>query len=614
MKKLIFLFSLCAMCLSSFSQGVEKYRVKLDLSNVVNDELEVEITVPKVTKDVVEFQMPKIVPGTYSISDFGRFITRLDAYDTTGNPIAIKKLGVNRWEIRNAQRLKTFRYRIEDSFDTKLDNVIFEPAGTNFEEGKNFVLNNFGIIGYLSDMKNYPYEVEIRKPKKLYGASSLPQKMISPDKDIWLAKDYFHLHDNPIMYCEPDTATIPVGNCEVLISVYSPNKILTADAVKENVGATLEAQRKYLGGILPVDKYAILIYLFDGASLSGSAGALEHSTSTVFSFPEGDPEQLASSIRDVTAHEFFHIVTPLNIHSEQIHNYNFIEPKMSKHLWMYEGCTEYAAQHVQVKYDLMSEEDFLDVMRQKMLVASVYNDTLPFTKMSKHVLDKYENQYGNVYQKGALIGMCLDILLLEKSNGEMDLQQLMRTLAKEYGAHKPFEDEKLFEIIGEKTYPEIQAFLETYVGGPAQLPFAEILNKVGVEYAAEKEVSKITFGGISLGYNIEKQLIQVNGLDNANDFAKKIGFKTGDLLYKLNGEELTPTAFQDVYNRFVKETQEGDKIEITVLRKKKDDFKEKTLKAKAQKVNTMERHYVKMMENPSEEQLKLRKAWLTAKE
>ena len=613
MRKIIMLLATVFGAATTQAQDPSKYLCKMDLTNVVNDELTVELFVPRVTKDKVEFHMPKIVPGTYSISDFGRFIKKLDAYDTTGNPIAIKNIGVNRWEIRNAKRLGSFRYKIEDSFDTNLDNPIFEPAGTNFEEGKNFVLNNFGLIGYVDGMKEYPFELEVIKPKGFFGASSLKQLKNEESKDLWSAPNYFELHDDPIMYCEPDTAVIPVGNCNVIISVYSPNKILTANAVRDNVAKTMDAQRKYLGGTLPVDRYAILLYLFDGASKSGAAGALEHSTSTVFSFPEGDPEQLASSIRDVTAHEFFHIVTPLNIHSEQIHDYNFIDPQMSKHLWMYEGCTEYAAQHVQVKYDLMSEQDFLDVMRQKMRVASVYNDTLPFTVMSKDVLDKYENQYGNVYQKGALIGMCLDILILEQSNGKMDLQMLMRELAKDYGKNKAFEDDKLFEVIGSKTYPEVQKFLERYVGGSEVLPFKEILAKVGVNYEAEKEVSKITFGGINLGYNAEKQLIQITGTSSANEFAKDLGFKAGDLLSKLNGADLTPTAFQQVYNDFVSTTEEGDKVEIEVLRpNKKGDYKAKKLKAKAKKVNTTEKHFIAFDENANEAALKLRKAWLKA--
>ncbi len=588
----------------------DHYTCKLDLTQVENDQLTVEINIPRVTQDVVEFQMPKIVPGTYSISDFGRFVKDLNAYDTLGNPIALRTLGTNRWEIRNAQRLGSVKYKVEDTFDSDLENKIFEPGGTNIEVGKNFVLNNFGFIGYISGMKEYPFHLEVTRPENFYGATSLELAKREGNTDTWLASDYFQLHDNPIMYCEPDTASIPVGNCEVLISVYSPNDKLSAQAVLDNVRATLDAQRQYLGGVLPVDKYAILIYLFEGASNSGSAGALEHSTSTFFSLPEGDPEQLASSIRDVTAHEFFHIVTPLNIHSEQIHNYNFIQPKMSKHLWMYEGCTEYAAQHVQVKYDLMETEEFLDVMKQKMRVASVYNDTLPFTKMSKNVLEDYSAQYGNVYQKGALIGMCLDILLLDLSEGKMDLQMLMRELAKDYGADKPFEDDKLFDIIADKTYPEVKDFLETYVSGSKPLPFKDILNRVGIAYDAEKEVSKITFGKVGLGYNQEEGLIQITNTDNANEFGKDMGFEPGDLLVSLNGQELQPAQFQDTYNQFVENTQAGDKVTVVVKRKKKDKLKEKKLKAKAVVVETTEKHFLEIVEDASEDQIALRNAWL----
>jgi predicted metalloprotease with PDZ domain len=46
---------------------------------------------------------------------------------------------------------------------------------------------------------------------------------------------------------------------------------------------------------------------------------------------------------DVVSHEFFHIVTPLSIHSKEIQDFDYNDPKMSEHLWMYEGVTEYFA-------------------------------------------------------------------------------------------------------------------------------------------------------------------------------------------------------------------------------------------------------------------------------
>jgi predicted metalloprotease with PDZ domain len=73
-------------------------------------------------------------------------------------------------------------------------------------------------------------------------------------------------------------------------------------------------------------------------------GALEHPTATTVVLPEVMPkEELVKSMMDVVSHEFFHIVTPLSIHSKEIQDFDYNDPKMSQHLWMYEGVTEYFA-------------------------------------------------------------------------------------------------------------------------------------------------------------------------------------------------------------------------------------------------------------------------------
>jgi predicted metalloprotease with PDZ domain len=79
-------------------------------------------------------------------------------------------------------------------------------------------------------------------------------------------------------------------------------------------------------------------------SLSGVSysAALEHSYSSVYYSPQARADKVSDEITGLSCHEFFHIVTPLNIHSEEISNFNFDTPKMSKHLWLYEGLTEYA--------------------------------------------------------------------------------------------------------------------------------------------------------------------------------------------------------------------------------------------------------------------------------
>jgi hypothetical protein len=110
-------------------------------------------------------------------------------------------------------------------------------------------------------------------------------------------------------------------------------------------------------------------------------------------------EELVKSMMDVVSHEFFHIVTPLSIHSKEIQDFDYNDPKMSEHLWMYEGVTEYFANLFQINQGLITEEDFTIAFQTKWS-AHAMNDTMSFTTMSANVLKQpYKDQYINVYQR-----------------------------------------------------------------------------------------------------------------------------------------------------------------------------------------------------------------------
>lgn len=240
--------SLLAIGLGSVANAQDTYRYSLNLEDVSDDQLTVSLNTPTVTDSIVEFHIPKIVPGTYSISDFGRFVSDFSAYDAQGNLLTVDKLSTNRWTISDAQSLAHITYTLDDSFDTDLSNVIFEPAGTNFEAGDNFVLNTHGIFGYLEGYKDQPFELSITRPADFYGATALEHTETKGNVDTFSAPRYFELADAPIMYCLPDTATVTVGGAEVMVSVYSPNDMVKANFVREQVTEVLRAQEAYLGG------------------------------------------------------------------------------------------------------------------------------------------------------------------------------------------------------------------------------------------------------------------------------------------------------------------------------------------------------------------------------
>ncbi|MEQ9009494.1 MAG: hypothetical protein RLP12_16555, partial [Ekhidna sp.] len=146
MKK-IFLFILLVSV--SAAQAQDAYQISIDLRKAENDRLPVEILVPAINQDTVEYHMPKVVPGTYSISDFGRFVKDFKAMDEDGNLLEVANISTNRWAIKNATKLDKITYWIEDSFDDFEgygSNRLFEPGGMSIEADKGvFVMNTFGF-------------------------------------------------------------------------------------------------------------------------------------------------------------------------------------------------------------------------------------------------------------------------------------------------------------------------------------------------------------------------------------------------------------------------------------------------------------------------------------
>jgi len=601
-----------AVVSSSQSSNGSSYQYSVDLTKVDNDKLEVTLINPKIDTDEITFRLPKTVPGTYSTDDYGRYLSDFKAFDSKGNQLTANKLDVNSYTIKDAKKLHKISYKIDDTWDSPeiKGTKIFEPTGSDIVANKEYSINTHCFFGYFDGMKQVPYQVTFTKPNGFYGATSMVAKSSTATTDVFEMNNYMDLVDAPILYTQPDTTVLKIGGADILVSVYSPNKMANSKEIAANINTLLNAQKEYLGGKLPIKKYAFLIVLSDSKTMT-SFGALEHSYSSFYYLPEGTSEALSQTVKDVASHEFFHIVTPLNIHSEEIGNFDYNNPKMSKHLWMYEGLTEYAAGHMQAKYELITLSKYLDMLRQKITTMKSMKDNLPFTEMSANVLDKYKNQYINVYNKGALIGLCLDIKLRQLSGGKYGTQNLMQDLSKTYGKTVSFKDDELFDKITTLTYPEIRQFFATYVEGKEPLPLTDILQSVGIEYTAEATVKQASLGGIAIGFNQSTNRLKVANIDKVNDFGKAMGYKANDELVSINGQAMEMMSIQAIMNEYSANTKEGETVTVEVARKSAEG-KEEIIKlsAPAILVETKQKNVLRLTENPTAEQLKLRNFWL----
>lgn len=615
-KKLLAAVSLAAVLQAPVlaqNKDKETYKFSLDLTKVKNDRLQVTLLPPDIDQDEVVYHMPKMVPGTYAVYDFGKFVSDFNAFDKKGRKLKVERLDTNSWKIEKAKKLARITYMVDDTWDTpKREDIVFEPAATDIEEGKVFLLNNHGFFGYFADKTKLPYEVTVTKAPEFYGATALRAVSSTPTSDTFLVDNYNDLVDSPIQYSRPDTAMLKVGNADVLISTYAAGGGQRSKNLADNIRTILEAQKDYLGGTLPVDKYAFLIYIDNKQNRTGAYGALEHSYSSVYYFPEMPPAMLAEQVTSIAAHEFFHIVTPLNIHSEEIGNFDFSNPKMSKHLWLYEGVTEYFAHHVQINKKLIELEEFLNEIRGKIIASKQqYKDDLAFTELSLGALDQYEKEYGNVYQKGALIGLALDIKLRELSKGKYGVLNLMKDLSQTYGKDKSFKDEELFDKIAALTYPEIRDFFTKYVEGAEPLPYTEIFQKVGITYQPTGVTKRISLGKPTLSYDQTSGHIIIASTNNLTAFGRAMGYQNGDQLWQINGEDITLRNATDLITKHVINGQEGSLLTMTVGRKDASGtVKPVKLQAKLVPAEETVSHLLTPDPNATPEQLALRQAWL----
>ncbi len=526
------------------SNVIETY---IDLNSVENDQLIITLDPEPFPAGEVTFYMPSVIPGTYQYSNFGRFISDVKAFDKKGQPLVVAKEDANTWKIVNGKQLDRITYLVDDTFDSEEGKEVYPMAGTKIEKGEVYLLNLHAMVGYFKGGKEWAYRVTIDSPTDLVPFSSMESASHTATQDVFLADRYFNIIDDPILYTNDDSVSFTLDYIEVNLAVYSPKGVHKAADFKETLEEMMQAQKRFLGNANTTKSYDILLLLMSKEELQhygGMQGALEHHTSTTVTFYEGlDTESLKEYLVDVVSHEFFHTLTPLNIHSEQVHYFNYNEGVMSQHLWMYEGTTEYFANLFQVHQNIIDEDNFYSRMSDKISRAKRFDDNMPFTEMSTNIVDEpYQANYQNVYYKGALINMCLDIIIREQSGGTRGFLNVMQTLAKKYGVDTPFTDNKLFDEIISMTYPEVGAFIETYIQGETPIPYKSYLERAGVTISeTDKNLQSIIMVDPRTPFIAPKPNedgsmdLAVKGLNNR---LVELGFQKGDLIRVFNGTEI----------------------------------------------------------------------------
>lgn len=592
---LIMNFLVCSFITAQSDEKIIKYLV--DLSDKSTDLFHVAVYPVDCGRIGSIFNFPATAPGIYSNIDFGRYVQNFKTYDRAGREIPSQKINTNQWEIESPEKLFKIVYDINDTYDSELDSPkIASMVGTALED-EFVIFNNFGILGYFEEAQHYPVSLELKYDDTWTAGTAL--KKTAEKK--YFAENYDKLADSPLLLGNLTKASTKVNEIVVDLYVYSPNPEFTAGNLISTVDTLLQSASAYIG-YSPVSNYTFLMCLIPDSirMIQGqlAGGALEHNQSSLYYLP-ADMREL-TMIKDVMVHEFLHILTPLNAHSELIHNFNFVSPEPSKHLWFYEGVTEWGSTIAQLRSGYKTLQQYLQKITEYLRTNDGFDKEYSLCDMSlESYTDEGRNTFLNFYNRGAATAGLLDIRLLELSDGKKGLRDLLMELVKEYGQNKFFEDDELFDIIVEKTYPEIEDFIDDYICGTGPLPLSEYFSKVGITYTYEKPAdSDKPSMGSNLGMNEQGEII-AKGVTNGTEF----GLREDDVILELFGEKLTMENIMQIISK-KNEMKIGDHFQIKIKR----DGEEKELDGVL--LRYMRRHVFEINPEASSEKLALREAWM----
>ncbi len=573
-----------------YSKNYSQEKFVINLNHISDDLFHVTLYPDNLSSENNIYQFAATAPGTYEEMDIGRFVKSFKAFDSDGNEMQTNQISTNQWNLSSPQQIKKIEYTIGDTWDAKIDsNKIYLMSGSNLDSN-DVLINGQCVFGYFHGKQSHPIKIKLEYPKEW----SIGTALQLDSEGFYDAPTFDYVVDSPILLGKLTEDSIKVGNAKVMVFTYSRTGLIKSSELLSSIKDILQAESKFTDG-LPVKHYTFLFHMGERG-----AGAWEHSYSSEYVLRE-EPltKPVVDNLRSMIAHEFFHIVTPLNIHSELVAKFNFVKPVMSQHLWLYEGVTEWAANILQLRDSLISLRHYLDIMHRKLSFMQGFDKNISLTELGTHSV-KLPNQYINIYFKGAVVAGLLDIKLLELSNGTKGLREVINRLSKKYGPDKSFSEDNFFDEFVKMTYPETKDFIKDYIKGTQELPLKEYYKKLGIDYYESKGFdSSKTSLGLTLG--VQDNHFVVSSIFESSSNKDKL--QIGDIIDSVDGEELNFKNIRDKLQEY-QHKNVGDTVKIVAVRNNNKINLDLVL-------NPVERKYIfEIAPNPTSEQLRLRKVWM----
>jgi predicted metalloprotease with PDZ domain len=559
--------------------------------------------------------MPVWTPGSYMVREFERQVQDFIAKDAAGQQLKWEKINKNTWRIATNGAAEWHA-----SYRVYANELTVRSSELNSEHA---FWNNATLLMYLEGALKNPSTVQIVAPDVWKVATGLP--MTPGPRNTFRAENFDVLYDSPFEASNFKTIVFNVKGVPHRIVIDGEGNY-DAEKMRRDVQKIVETEIEIMGGEVPYKDYTFILHL-----RSNAGGGLEHLNSAALGYPRfgfnvepGDrttssgPNSTQQTVRDyrgflaLVSHEFFHVWNVKRIRPDALGPFDYTKENYTKLLWVAEGITDYYADLVLRRANLISETDFLSATARSFqtlqntpgrLAQSVeessYDSWIKYYRQDENSI----NSQVSYYDKGAIVGLLLDLEIRKKSNGTKSLDDVMRYLLAEFFKkernYSPEDFQKAAEMMAGSSLEE---FFAKYVRGRDELDYNSALETVGLKLEtsvqeSDKTSEKVYFGADTVWENDRLIVRKVYAGSPAYDQ----GLNSGDQIIALNNMRVT----KEFFDARIKEKKPGDLVSLTIFRF--DDMSTLLIKLGAR---TEGKYRIVPLPNQTEAQKQAYRSWI----
>lgn len=499
-----------------------------------------------------DFVMPAWTPGSYKLRDFAK-----NVQDFTAGRHEWRKVDKSRWRVAAGGDVAV-----------EYDVWAFElSVQTSHLDADHAFINGASVFLYADGHKDAPVTVDVKAPRGWKIATGLERRGLRLS-----APTYDLLVDCPIEIGTFVQRTFKVRGVPHHLVIHGEGNYDEKRMV-DDVRRIVETEVKILRHI-PYDHYTFLLH----NTTEYRGGGLEHLNSTALQYaPTGyRPREKYENFLELVAHEFFHLWNVKRIHPDMLGPFDYEREVYTTLLWVMEGFTSYYDTLVPCRAKLWTPEKYFKKMadriqkfeekpgrKRQSLSASSFDTWIKLYQPNENSA----NCQMSYYEKGELVGMCLDLEIRRRTENRKSLDDVMRLLYAEYGRKGKGFPEGEFKKACERIAGNLDRFFADLVDGTGDVLWNKYLAAAGVRLEREPkrpeegEPARPAKAWIGVGTAKAGGVLSISSVVEGSP-AWKAGLSAKDELVALDGAKVPAEEFEKRLDDY----SPGDRVRFTVFR------------------------------------------------